>query len=73
MAALKNTGRRYVKSNCMCVCVCVRMYATIIIHGTAHIVLHIAIEMQIAFFFVVSVFCLIVVNQPRLQQINVSE
>ena len=60
MAALKNTGRRYVKSNCMC------MYATTIIHGTAYTVLHIAIEMQIAFFFVVSVFLLIVVNQPRL-------
>lgn len=70
MAALENTGRRYVKSNCMCT------YASIIIHGTASPVLHIAIEMQIAFFFllsspplvVVCVFFLIVVNQPRLKK-----
>jgi len=52
MAALKNTGRRYVKSNCICT------YVTKIIHGTAYAMLHITIEMQIAFFllFVVSFF-----------------
>jgi len=46
------------------------MYATTIIHGTAYTVLHIAIEMQIAFFFSSFVFFLIVLNQPRLLDVN---
>jgi hypothetical protein len=47
------------------------MYATTTIHGTAYTVLHIAIEMQIAFFFAsLDFFFLIVVNQPRLLDVN---
>jgi hypothetical protein len=45
------------------------MYATTIIHGTAYTVLHVAIEMQIAFFFSSLVF-LIDVNQLRLPDVN---
>lgn len=47
MAALENTGRRYVKSN-MYMYVC--LYATTIVHGTVQTLLRVAIEMQIAFF-----------------------